>query len=363
MDAQGMNQSQSVERAIESIFFREDFRRAYMDELGVIDYARQTKEIYSEDFLTKVDASRIRQRRFKVVVDYSHGSTADVLADILNKLNVDAVPLNARMDESRLAILLDDFQSHLRQLAAIVTAVDADLGMLLDVAGEKLFLVDEKGNILDDLLTAALIMELALYRHPDRSVVVPTRLPTAFNTIAERYNCHLIRTKSNLHNLMLAANSEHVLLALDGTGNFIFPDFQPAVDGMMAAVRLLEYVAHRGMPLSQVVDYLPRSHVAHDRVACGWEDKGRVMRLLNHRYMNANVDITDGIKITYRDDEWVQFLPSPEHPYFEVIAEAADDAKAQALLDEHAAVIVAFVAQEPGTDDESVNLPIENIEK
>jgi len=356
MDSEGMNQSQNVERAIESIFFREDFRRAYLDELGLIEYARQPKEAYSEDFLTKVDGDLIRQRGFKVVVDYSHGSTADVLADILNKLNVEVVPLNARMDESKLAVLMDDFQAHLRQLAAIVTAVDADLGLMLDVAGEKLFLVDEKGNILDDLLAASVIMELALYRHPDRSVAVPIRLPSAFKTIAEWHNGGLIRTKSNLHNLMLAANSEHVLLALDGTGNFIFPDFQPAVDGMMAAVRLLEYIAHRGMTLSQVVDYLPRSYVAHDRVACGWEDKGRVMRLLNRRYAKADMDITDGIRIALSDTQWVHISPSSERPFFEIIAEAEDDAKAGALLQEYAEVIRALVAQAPAEEDETTDL-------
>ncbi len=358
MDGQGMNQSQAVERAIESIFFREDFRRAYLDELGVIEYARQPKEIYSEDFLTKVDVNRIRDRGFKVVVDYSHGSTADVLAEILNKLNVEVVPLNARMDESRLAMLMDDFQGHLRQLAAIVTAVDADLGLMLDVAGEKLFVVDEKGNILDDLLAAAVIMELALFRYPDRSVAVPIRLPTTFNTIAGWHNSRLIRTKSNLHNLMLAANSEHVLLALDGTGNFIFPDFQPTVDGMMAAVRLLEYMAHRGMALSVIAAYLPRSHVARDQVPCGWEDKGRVMRLLNHRFADTDIDVTDGIKITLGEAQWVHIAPSPERPFFELFAEADSDVKAKEILGEYAGVIRAIVAQDPGADEEAALLPI-----
>lgn len=350
MDSEGMNQSTAAERAIESVFFREDFRRAYLNDLGVIEYARQPKEIYTDDFVTKVDAPLIRQRDFKVVVDYSHGSTADVLAEILNKLGVEVVPLNARMDESRLAVLIDDFQAHLRQLGAIVTAVDADLGIMLDVAGEKLFLVDERGIILDDLQTAALIMELALYRHPGRSVVVPTRLPAAFKTIADWHKSPLIRTKNNLHNLMQAANNDSVLLALDGTGNFIFPDFQPAVDGMMAAVRLLEYLAHREMTLSHVVDYLPRSHVAHDRVACGWEDKGRVMRLLNHRYADANIDVTDGIKIILSEHEWLHISPNPERPFFEVIAEAEDDAKAKEILQEYVVVIRDLVSQESDAD-------------
>jgi mannose-1-phosphate guanylyltransferase/phosphomannomutase len=345
MDAQGMNQSKNNERTIESIFFREDFRRAYLDELGVIEYARQPKERYNEAFLTSVEAARIRDRKFKIVVDYSHGSTADTLADILNKLNVDVVPLNARMDESKLSVLMDDFQAHLRQMGAIVKAVGADLGVMLDVAGEKIFLVDEQGTILTDLQTAALVMELALFRHPDRSVAVPLRLPTSFKIIADWHNGRLIRTKSDLHNLMLTADSENVLLALDGTGNFIFPDFQPSVDGMMATVRLLEYLAYRDLSISHVVNYLPRSHVAQDRVACGWEDKGRVMRLLNRHFADQDIDTTDGIHLPLGEANWVHISPNPERPFFEISAEAEDLAHAEELVAEHLALIQSIIQQ------------------
>ncbi len=350
MDAQGMNQSNSTERAIESIFFREDFRRAYLDELGVIEYARQPKERYNEDFLTKVDAERIRKRAFKIVVDYSHGATADTLADILNKLKVDVVPLNARMDESKLAVLMDDFQAHLVQMAAIVKAVDADLGVILDVAGEKIFLVDEQGTILDDLQTASVVMELSLYRHPDRSVALPFRLSSAFQVIADWHNSRLIHTKNDLHSLMLAAAGENVLLALDGTGNFIFPDFHPSVDGMMAIVRLLENLAYRDLPLSKVVDYLPLSYVVQDKVLCGWEDKGRVMRLLNRRFIDSDIDTTDGIRLKQGERQWVHISPSPERPFFEVCAEAESEDHAKTLVLEHIDLIRSMIAGEHGTD-------------
>jgi mannose-1-phosphate guanylyltransferase/phosphomannomutase len=41
VDNQGLNQNTNAERAIERNFFREDFRRAFLNEIGVIDYAYQ----------------------------------------------------------------------------------------------------------------------------------------------------------------------------------------------------------------------------------------------------------------------------------------------------------------------------------
>ena len=52
-------------------------------------------DIYTEAFLAQVDTDAIRAAKFRIVIDYSHGLAADVLAQILNRLGVEVVPLNA----------------------------------------------------------------------------------------------------------------------------------------------------------------------------------------------------------------------------------------------------------------------------
>ena len=56
-----------------------------------------------------IDVTAIRDAHFRMVIDYSHGLAADTLSRILNRLNVDLVPLNARMDETKLAMLQANF--------------------------------------------------------------------------------------------------------------------------------------------------------------------------------------------------------------------------------------------------------------
>ncbi|MCB0050943.1 MAG: nucleotidyl transferase, partial [Caldilinea sp.] len=168
IDGQGLNQSGSSERAIERNFFREDFRRAFLDEIGVIAYAHEPITEYTDDFMRHVDAQRIRDYGFKLVCDYSHGLAGDTLADIFNGLGVDVVPLNARMDETKLAMLQGEFKDNQAKMGKIVHALGAQMGVQLDVGGEKIFLVDEQGQVLDDVTAAALLLELALYAHPGR---------------------------------------------------------------------------------------------------------------------------------------------------------------------------------------------------
>ena len=212
--------------------------------------------------------------------------------------------------------------------------------------GEKIFLVDETGAILDNETASALMVELALYANPSRSVAVPIAMSNAFDQIIAWHDGGLIRIRRHLHSLMQAAGNAGILLVTDGAGNFIFPDFQPAVDGMMAAVRLLEYLVVRQLPVSEVVAYLPTIHMAKESVDCPWAKKGKVMRRLSESHQGDHVEKIDGIKIHLEDDEWVHIAPNPDKACFELSAEAEDVGRAQALIGEYESLIRDYVEHE-----------------
>lgn len=335
MNAQGMNQTSTEERAIERNFFREDFRRAFLQEIGLIQYATAPTQEYAQGFLQHVDSRRIREAQFKIVVDYSHGLTTDTFPMILNDLGVDALQVNARMDETKLAMLQSEFKSNQERVSKIVSALGADLGVQFDVGGEKIFLVDEQGQMLDDIKTAALMVELGLFAKPGRSVAGLITLPNAFETITHWHGSEIVRIGNHMHRFMLGAHDAGILLAVDGTGNYIFPEFHPTVDGMMATARLLEYLAIRQLPLSKVVSYLPPMHLAKTTVPCPWEAKGRMMRLFSERYKEHRIETIDGLKIHLDNAEWVHLSPNPDKPQFELLAEGACHGRATELIDEY----------------------------
>lgn len=355
IDKNGMNQSKSAERAVERVYFREDFRRAFLDEIGLIQYANRPIEDYLENFLAMIDVTAIRAANFRIVIDYAHGLTGDIFAQILNKLGVDVVPLNARMDETKLAMLQYEFRASLERTAKIVSVLDADLGLQLDVAGEKLFIVDEKGNILNDITAAALMVELALQNQPGNTILAPITLPNSIDTIAGWRNGHTLRISNNLQNMMEAANTPNILLGVDGSGNFIFPEFQPAVDGMMAAAKLLEYLAHyrsdsgHKQHLSEIVEYLPKFHLAEARAYCSVDSKGATMRLLNEQYGPRDGDYSEGIKIALPNCEWVHITPDPDYPHFSLVAEGTNAERASMLVEEYRSRIEQLL---PNTETE-----------
>jgi mannose-1-phosphate guanylyltransferase/phosphomannomutase len=338
MDQRGLNLSKGAERGIERVFFREDFRRAYLDEVGVIEYQPDVIETYTADFLACLDVQAIRDAQYSIVVDYANAPTSLVLPNILRQLGVKVVELNAAIDESKMSIPTQEFQQALEQLASICSALGTSLGVRLDVGGEKLFLVDDQGKILPSGQASVALAALALRVHGEGIVAVPVTASHTLETVASQYGGRVIRSKVDMHDVMGAATQEGVVMAADGAEGYIFPQFQPAVDGMMALAKLLEFLAVENIALSQVVASLPPQYLAVRDVSCPWEVKGTVMRLLHERYKSGHEEQIDGVKVQLGND-WVLVLPDPDRPLFRIYAESDSIPAAEELADKYAQIV------------------------
>ncbi|MFQ5612095.1 MAG: sugar phosphate nucleotidyltransferase [Anaerolineae bacterium] len=352
IDSNGLNLSKDAERQVERVFFREDFRRVYLDEIGTIEYAPHVLERYTEDFLKSIDVDAIRAAQFALVVDYASSPVSQVLPNILNELNCEAVALNANVDETKMSVQHQQFEGALNQLKLITKTLGTNLGFRLDAGGEKIYVVDSNGELVSGTVFCAAMAALALRQSPGSTVAIPVNQPQTFEQIARQYDGHILRTKVDAHALMQASRQSGVILAGDGAGNFIFPAFQPSIDGMMALAKLLEFLAVQHTSLSEVVRELPPFHVAQQRVPCPWDTKGKVMRLLNQQYEDYRADTVDGIKIGVDDGRWVLILPDPDQPYFQVVAEAKSQDEANSLAREYALVVEGLRHSEETGDQE-----------
>jgi mannose-1-phosphate guanylyltransferase/phosphomannomutase len=339
----GQNLSKATERSIENIFFREDFRRVSFDDLGLIDeVSGQPERRYTEGFLKALNVDAIRAAHFNLVVDYASASTALVLPKILSELDCTVVALNERIDETKMAVPSDVFQRGLDQLAGITATVHADLGVRLDVSGERVWFVDGKGRKLSGTTTAAAFLELSLRAQAEgtaRTVAVMANQPQLFDEIAARHGAQIRRTKIDPQALMAAIMGDEVCLALSGAGEFIVPSFHRLLDAIFPVAKMLEYLATQRTTLIDVVESLPSYHVAQRVIPCAWDQKGTVMRLLNEQYKDRIVEQVDGVRIWSADHEWALVVPEADEPVFYIFTEGPTDDAATALADRYARVI------------------------
>jgi mannose-1-phosphate guanylyltransferase/phosphomannomutase len=338
-DQKGQDISKNTERKIENLFFREDFRRVYLDDIGTISYASNVIGRYTTAFLRALDLDLMRKRSYRLVVDYAHGSSVDVMASVFNEIGADVIALNATRDPARYSRTADELERDMQVLASITGTLKADLGVRIDTAGERLFAVDDRGQTLEGGKLLAAMTDLILRGRTGATVAIPVTAPSVVETVAERQKGRVMYTKVMPQALTTAAAAEGVALAGDGAGGFVLPELHPAFDAMFALMKLLESLARFHTRLSEVVEQLPPYYLIRTQVNCPWEYKGKVMRILSEQYRERREEPIDGVKIDLGAEEWVLVLPDADRPLFHVLAEARTRDSAQALADKYARVV------------------------
>ena len=82
------------QRKIERLLYREDFRRAFGGDIGDIVFPPRSLEFYTAALEQVVDIDRVRQRGFKIVLDYSFGAVSIVMPNLLTKLRAEVLAVN-----------------------------------------------------------------------------------------------------------------------------------------------------------------------------------------------------------------------------------------------------------------------------
>jgi mannose-1-phosphate guanylyltransferase/phosphomannomutase len=332
-DSRGLEVAPDREKAMERLFFMEDFERAPMDGIGTLSFPHAGMDRYRDGLLGSVDSDVVRRAGLRMVLDYAFGSASSIFPSVLGALGVEVIALNAYLDETKISKTAEEFQRSLHQLSNIVRTLGADLGVLLDTGGEKVFLVDEKGEILSGDLALALVALLVMRTRPPGRIVVPVTASRAVERMAEEHGFQVTRSRGTARALTEAALAPDVALVGEELGGLIFPSFHPAFDGMSAAVRILEMMARLDVRLHQLTRAVPESHVARLEVPCPDERKGAVMRRLIQATKGGSVELIEGVRVSMGDD-WVAAIPDADRATFHVVAEASTRDRAQRLAEE-----------------------------
>jgi mannose-1-phosphate guanylyltransferase/phosphomannomutase len=326
LDSSGLNIAPSQEKKIESTYYKEDFRRAMIDEIGEINYPARIREKYIEGFMDQFPDEKI-ERPLKVVIDYAYRINTVVLPTLLGKLGVDTVVLNAHI-MSRPQV---DRSKLVKQLSEVVVALNADFGAIVDSDGERLILVDNEGQIVGNNKLLALMTRLVIEEKPGETVVMPVNYPNVIDQIIAGFNGKNVMTKASNQALMDVATSKNAIFAGRNNGKFIFPYFHCGFDAMFATAKLAVLLAKKDITLSQLIADIPPINYRTERISCMTEQKGAVIRNLVEKTRDLKVDLLDGIKI-YENDSWVLILPDPTEPIINMYADGNNGKDVTELL-------------------------------
>jgi mannose-1-phosphate guanylyltransferase / phosphomannomutase len=327
-DERGTDITETAARKIERLFYREDFRRVFPGDIGDIGFPPRSVEYYTAALTAAIDAQAVRAHGFKVVVDYSYGTTAFVMPNVLAKLGAEVLAVNPYASTSAAASF--DLKRQSEEVANLVVSSGAHLGIIIDADGEHITVIDDEGHTLTDSELLLTFVHLVASTTPEGCrVAVPVTASSMVDRVAGDLGSEVVRTKLTTSAITDAALSDDVTFAGSLDGGFVFPEFLPSYDAMASFFKLLELLVRTESRLSEVVDELPRVHMTHETVATPWEQKGTVMRSLVEQ-ADTELELIDGVKAIF-EEGWVLALPDPEEPLTHIWAESTSNAEARRL--------------------------------
>src|SRR5690606_18356203 len=176
-DSDGKDLSSNKTKAIERLFFSEEYKRADYYDVGAFKFQERTNEKYQKHFLDSLDVEAIKKAKFKLVIDYSYGIASTIFPSILGEFDCDIVSLNAHLDRDKITRSIDEFKASFNHFSFVVKSLDYDLGFTIDAGGEKVWLSTSEGTILGGDRFLVLVLKMFLMVTPgvkkiDRKSVV-----------------------------------------------------------------------------------------------------------------------------------------------------------------------------------------------
>jgi phosphomannomutase len=313
------------------IFHQGEFTKASSDEMKSFVEKQDAIEHHLERLRATFDVKRVAALNLKVAVDCCNGACSKLIPEWLREQGCEVLAINDDLN-SPFPHRPEPKPETMAQLSAIVKAGDADIGFAHDADGERLGIVDERGEPLSEELTFALAARIRLAERPG-AVVTNVSTTSAIDQIATHYGGNVIRTPVGQAYISEAMLEHGAVLGGEGSGGVSVPELHSTHDGAAAVALILQGLASSGKAVSELVQELPRLTMLKHNIAV---EPNRLYSVLqNFRVAmeeeQLNIDLTDGIKIVFPEG-WIHVRASNTESMIRVIAEAADPRSAENLL-------------------------------
>ena len=235
----GIQLTAALQKEIEKNFTRHEARRVGAADVGTISYPAPAADGYAADLLSGLDVEAIRERAFRIVVDYGYSAASLVLPLVLEPLGVEVVAAHA-FTTGRYTPTVPPLHEAIGQTKNLVRAVGAEMGVVFDRAAERVYLVDEQAKEVP--VDKALLLYLRLISSNGRHgrLAFPITVTSLVDRLVEGSDLEVIRTPATLADLTKAAAEDNVVFAGAVGGGYVFPEFLPAYDAVASLCKLLE---------------------------------------------------------------------------------------------------------------------------
>ena len=264
------------------------------------------KDIRSEYIKLLTSNIKLGKRKIKVVYDCGNGTTSIIADDIFKQLNVEAIPLYNISDGSFPNHHPDPcVEENNRDLKEMVIKNKADLGVGFDGDGDRVGVIDEKGNMID-IDKYMIIMWRYLYDKVNKKEgFFDVKCTKALEDELIKLGVKPVETRTGNSYTRKISHDGNYPLGGELSGHVYYRDKFPGYDdGIYAGLRIVERLSHTNEKLSELLNGINKYYSTKElKIQVEDTEKFKIIDKVKEYAINKNYNIVtlDGVKVKFND--------------------------------------------------------------
>lgn len=250
------------------------------------------------------------RKKLKIIFDAGNGAVASVLKDIVSKIpnieykticdTVDGTFPNHHPDPA--------VEKNMEMLKKAVVENGYDLGFGYDGDGDRIGVVDDKGNLLyGDQLLAILARDF-LEKNPGEKVMSEVKASKVLYDDIKNHGGIPVMWKPGHSSQKSKMKSDNIKLAGETSGHMFFGENHNYDDCLYASMKVINFLSKSDKKLSEIIAEFPKTYCTSEiRVEVGDDKKFEIPTEIAKRMKETNrnfIDV-DGIRVETKDGWWL----------------------------------------------------------
>lgn len=330
-------------QAILDIKEKANYSYADVDSLGI-----ETKSYnHTKDHIEKildlklVNVELIRSKKFKISVDAINSVGGIAVPMLLKKIGVEVVGLYCECNGD-FQHAPEPLEKNLGDLRALVRKTESNLGIAVDPDVDRLVLIDEEGEMINEEYGIVMVSDYVLSKTPGNTV---SNLSSsrALANVTKEYKTEYFASAVGEKNVVEKMKEVNAVIGGEGSGGIIYPELHYGRDALVGIALFLSQLAESGKTVSEIRSQYSNYYMAKEKVDL--PGRGEIRLILDALEKMYDAELTsriDGLKIDFRDS-WVHVRASNTEPILRIYTEAKTLEQANELATKFIAIIKEII--------------------
>ena len=295
------------------------------------------QEIYKKDLINKNKITK----KIKAVVACGNGTAGIFAPEVLRGIGCEVIELDCNLDWTfpKYNPNPEDLEM-LREITKVVKENNADIGFGFDGDGDRVGVIDNKGNEIFSDKIGLLIARNLSKQHKNSKFIVDVKSTGLYtkDKILNKNQCETLYWKTGHSHIKRKVHNEKALAGFEKSGHFFFnqPLGYGYDDGINSAIQVCHLLNNQDKDMSEIIKELPKTFQSPTMAPfCKDEEKYKVVddivkkieKIKKEKIKIDNQEIKEiltvnGIRFSFNDGSWGLVRASSNKPSLVVVTES-----------------------------------------